>query len=181
MVTMDRIGDLLHENLYKWFGLSDKMLSDRGPQFTAKAFRAMLSRLGVNLVLSMAYPLPLVFEIQCAVFETQCNLNQCCTHAFLLWSDPSLYNIFATSSPLLLLLIPSQSFTPFSILCRTMMTTTLPLRTHKIMTQHNILLYLPPTTLQQLLALQELLRRQLGSGLNKKSTSFLTMLKKVAF
>jgi Integrase zinc binding domain len=55
MVTMDGIGDLLHKNLYKWFGLPDKMLSDRGPQFVAKAFRAMLSRLGVNSVLSTAY------------------------------------------------------------------------------------------------------------------------------
>jgi hypothetical protein len=54
-VTMDGIGDLLHENLYKRFGLPDKMLSDRGPQLTAKAFRAMLSRLGVNSVLSTAY------------------------------------------------------------------------------------------------------------------------------
>jgi transposase InsO family protein len=54
-VTMDGIGDLLYENLYKWFGLPDKMLSDRGPKFAAKAFRAMLSRLGVNLVLSTAY------------------------------------------------------------------------------------------------------------------------------
>jgi Integrase zinc binding domain/Integrase core domain len=54
-VTMDRIGDLLHENLYKRFGLPDKMISDRGPQFAAKAFRAMLSRLGVNSVLSTAY------------------------------------------------------------------------------------------------------------------------------
>jgi Integrase zinc binding domain/Chromo (CHRromatin Organisation MOdifier) domain len=54
-VTMDRIGDLLHENWYKWFGLPDKMLSDHGPQFAAKAFMAMLSRLGVNLVLSTAY------------------------------------------------------------------------------------------------------------------------------
>jgi Integrase zinc binding domain len=54
-VTMDGIGDLLHENLYKWFGLPDKMISDWGPQFVAKAFRAMLSRLGVNLVLSTAY------------------------------------------------------------------------------------------------------------------------------
>jgi Integrase zinc binding domain/Integrase core domain len=54
-VTMDGIGNLLHENLYKRFGLPDKMLSDRGPQFAAKAFRAMLSRLGVNLVLSTAY------------------------------------------------------------------------------------------------------------------------------
>jgi Integrase zinc binding domain/Integrase core domain len=52
MVTMDRIGNLLHENLYRRFGLPDKMISDRGPQFAAKAFRAMLSRLGVNLVLS---------------------------------------------------------------------------------------------------------------------------------
>jgi transposase InsO family protein len=55
MVTMDGIGDLLHENLYKRFGLPDKMISDRGPQFAAKAFRAMLSRLGVNSALSMAY------------------------------------------------------------------------------------------------------------------------------
>jgi transposase InsO family protein len=54
-VTMDGIGDFLHENLYKRFGLPDRMLSDRGPQFAAKAFRAMLSRLGVNSVLSMAY------------------------------------------------------------------------------------------------------------------------------
>jgi transposase InsO family protein len=52
---MDGIGNLLHENLYKQFGLPDKMLSDQGPQFTAKAFRAMLSRLGVNSVLSTAY------------------------------------------------------------------------------------------------------------------------------
>jgi transposase InsO family protein len=55
MVTMDGIGDLLHKNLYKRFGLPDKMLSDCGPQFVAKAFRAMLSRPGVNLVLSTAY------------------------------------------------------------------------------------------------------------------------------
>jgi Integrase zinc binding domain/Chromo (CHRromatin Organisation MOdifier) domain/Integrase core domain len=54
-VTMDGIGDLLHENLYKRFRLPDKMISDRGPQFAAKAFRAMLSRLGVNSVLSTAY------------------------------------------------------------------------------------------------------------------------------
>jgi transposase InsO family protein len=54
-VTMDGIGDLLHENLYKQFGLPDKMISDRGPQFVAKAFRAMLSKLGVNLALSTAY------------------------------------------------------------------------------------------------------------------------------
>jgi transposase InsO family protein len=52
---MDGIGNLLHKNLYKQFGLPDKMLSDQGPQFAAKEFRAMLSRLGVNSVLSTAY------------------------------------------------------------------------------------------------------------------------------
>jgi RNase H-like domain found in reverse transcriptase/Integrase zinc binding domain len=55
MVTMDGIGNLLHKNLYKQFGLLDKMISDRGPQFAAKAFRAMLSRPRVNSALSTAY------------------------------------------------------------------------------------------------------------------------------
>src|SRR5208282_3764925 len=54
-MTMDGIGDLLHENLYKRFGLPDKMLSDRGPQFAAKAFRAMMGKLGIKSVLSTAY------------------------------------------------------------------------------------------------------------------------------
>ena len=54
-VNMDGIEELLHENLYKRFSLPDKMLSDRGPQFAAKAFRAMLNRLGINSVLSTVY------------------------------------------------------------------------------------------------------------------------------
>ena len=52
---MDRIGDLLHENLYKRFGLPDKMLWDRGPQFSAKAFQVMLKQLGIASVLLTAY------------------------------------------------------------------------------------------------------------------------------
>ena len=54
-VDMDRIEELLHENLHNCFGLPDKMLSDQGPQFAAKAFRAMLNRLEVDSVLSTAY------------------------------------------------------------------------------------------------------------------------------
>ena len=54
-VDMDGIGELLHKNLYKQFRLPDKMLSDQGPQFVAKVFRAMLNRLGVNSVLSTGY------------------------------------------------------------------------------------------------------------------------------
>jgi hypothetical protein len=45
---IDGIGNLLHENLYKQFGLPDKMLSDQGPQFAAKASRNMEEKSGNN-------------------------------------------------------------------------------------------------------------------------------------
>jgi Integrase zinc binding domain len=37
-LTHKGAGQLLLDNLYKQFGLPDEMLSDRGPQFAAKAF-----------------------------------------------------------------------------------------------------------------------------------------------
>ena len=48
-------GQLLLDNLYKQFGLPDKMLSDRGPQFTAMAFRELLKLLGIKSNLTTAY------------------------------------------------------------------------------------------------------------------------------
>ena len=42
------VGQLLLDNLYKQFGLPDKMLSDRGPQFAAMAFRELLKPLGIK-------------------------------------------------------------------------------------------------------------------------------------
>jgi transposase InsO family protein len=48
-------GQLLWDNLYKQLGLSDKMLSDRGPQFAAKAFRELLKLLGIKSNLTTAY------------------------------------------------------------------------------------------------------------------------------
>jgi transposase InsO family protein len=77
-VTMDGIGNLLHKNLYKQFGLPDKMLSDRGPQFTAKAFKAMLSRLGVNTVLSMAYHPQMDGTMECVNQEIEAYLAIYC-------------------------------------------------------------------------------------------------------
>jgi hypothetical protein len=77
-VTMDGIGDLSHENLYKRFGLPDKMLLDRGPQFAAKAFRAMLSRLGVNSVLSTAYHLQTDGTTECVNQEIEAYLAIYC-------------------------------------------------------------------------------------------------------
>jgi transposase InsO family protein len=54
-LTQEGAGQLLLDNLYKQFGLPDKMLSDRGPQFAAKAFHELLKLLEIKLNLTMAY------------------------------------------------------------------------------------------------------------------------------
>jgi hypothetical protein len=54
-VDQNGIGELLHANLYKRFGLPDKIISDRGPQFAAQGFRALLNRLGIRSSLTTAY------------------------------------------------------------------------------------------------------------------------------
>ena len=46
---------LLLENLYKRFGLPDKIIPDRGPQFASKAFVELLKLLGIKSALSTAY------------------------------------------------------------------------------------------------------------------------------
>jgi transposase InsO family protein len=54
-LTQEGAGQLLLDNLYKQFGLPDEMLSDRGPQFAAKAFHKLLKLLGIKSNLTMAY------------------------------------------------------------------------------------------------------------------------------
>ena len=54
-ITSDDTAQLLLDNLYKRFGLPDKIISDRGPQFAAKAFRELLKLLGITSSLSTAY------------------------------------------------------------------------------------------------------------------------------
>jgi Integrase core domain len=54
-LTQEGAGQLLLDNLYKKFGLPDKMLSDQGPQFAAKAFRKLLKLLGIKSNLTTAY------------------------------------------------------------------------------------------------------------------------------
>ena len=54
-ITADQVADLLLDNLYKRFGLPDKMISDRGPQFASQAFRELLNKLGIKSSLSTAY------------------------------------------------------------------------------------------------------------------------------
>ena len=54
-LTQEGAGQLLLDNLYKWFGLPDEMLSGRGPQFAAMAFRELLKLLGIKSNLTTAY------------------------------------------------------------------------------------------------------------------------------
>ena len=54
-ITAEDMGKLLLENLYKRFGLPDKIISDRGPQFTSKSFIELLKLLRITSALSTAY------------------------------------------------------------------------------------------------------------------------------
>ena len=54
-LTSEGTAKLLLENLYKRFGLPDKIISDRGPQFASKAFTELLKLLGIKSALSTAY------------------------------------------------------------------------------------------------------------------------------
>ena len=54
-LTSEDMAKLLLENLYKRFGLPDKIISDRGPQFASKAFKELLNLVGIKAALSMAY------------------------------------------------------------------------------------------------------------------------------
>ena len=54
-LTSEDMARPLLENLYKRFGLPDKSISDRGPQFASKAFVELLKLLGIKSALSTAY------------------------------------------------------------------------------------------------------------------------------
>ena len=47
-LTSEGTAQLLFENLYKRFGLPDKIISDRGPQFASRAFVELLKLLGIS-------------------------------------------------------------------------------------------------------------------------------------
>ena len=46
---------LYHEQVYRRFGLPDKFISDRGPQFASKVFQELRKHLGIKSKMSTAY------------------------------------------------------------------------------------------------------------------------------
>ena len=51
----DQCAQLLLDNVYKRFGLMDKIISDQGPQFAAKSFLELLKLLKIKSLLTTAY------------------------------------------------------------------------------------------------------------------------------
>ena len=54
-ITWEGIAELLQDNLFKRFGLPDRIISDKDPRFAAKAFQELLKLLNVTFSLSTAY------------------------------------------------------------------------------------------------------------------------------
>ena len=54
-ITGEEIADLYLNNVYQWFGLPRKMISDRDPRFTSHFTKALTQRLGVKQNISTAY------------------------------------------------------------------------------------------------------------------------------
>ena len=54
-ITAEGTVELLLNNMYKCFGLPDKAILDRGPQFASRAFQELGKQLGINLTFSTAY------------------------------------------------------------------------------------------------------------------------------
>ena len=54
-LTADQCTQLLLDNIYKRFGLMDKIISDRGPQFMVKSFLELLKLLKIKSSLTTAY------------------------------------------------------------------------------------------------------------------------------
>ena len=55
MITAEQVATLLLDNLYKRFGLLNKIISNQGPQFASQSFKELLKLLGIKSALSMAY------------------------------------------------------------------------------------------------------------------------------
>src|SRR6267142_6450794 len=54
-ITGPGIAQLYLDNVYRWFGLPTKMISDRDPRFTSHFGKALTKKLGVKQNLSMAF------------------------------------------------------------------------------------------------------------------------------
>jgi hypothetical protein len=83
----EETGQLLLDNLYKQFGLPDKMLSDWGPQFATKAFQKLLKLLGIKSNLTTAYYLQTDGATKQVNQEIEAYLLICCSAHPMEWKN----------------------------------------------------------------------------------------------
>ena len=85
-ITSEGTAKLLLDILYKQFGLPDKIISDRGPQFTSKAFQELMKQLGINSALSTAYHPQMDGTTEQVNQEIKAYLSIYCTSHLEEWS-----------------------------------------------------------------------------------------------
>ena len=87
--TIDAIGTskLLHQNVYRRFGLPDKIISDRGPQFAAATTLELGRILGIKIALSTAYHPQTDGETERVNQETEAYLRIFCGNNPEKWSE----------------------------------------------------------------------------------------------
>ena len=54
-ISGEGVATLYHEHVYRWFGLPNKIISDRDPRFTSHFARALCQRLGIEQNISTAF------------------------------------------------------------------------------------------------------------------------------
>ena len=54
-ITGEGVAKLYFEHIYKWFGLPDRMISDRDPRFTSHFAKALCAQLGIRQNISTAF------------------------------------------------------------------------------------------------------------------------------
>ena len=54
-ITTDRVADIYFHKVFPLHGFPYKIISDRGPQFTARSMRQILKRIGIDSSLTTAY------------------------------------------------------------------------------------------------------------------------------
>ena len=54
-ITADGVASIYFDHVFPLHGISQKIISDRGPQFAARSMRVLYKRLGVDAGLTTAY------------------------------------------------------------------------------------------------------------------------------
>lgn len=87
--TIDAMGTtlLMHQNLYKRFGLPSRIISDRGPQFSAKVFQELTRLVGIKSSMSTAYHPQTDGGTERMNQEIEAYLRAFCTNHPETWAD----------------------------------------------------------------------------------------------